>query len=115
MMRLECEVETLDWSCAFNCQLLTDALFLFEAADLVTTGAAVLLDETTTLFFQVCVFHEIRGWIAWRRGEREEISSDVARVCFGQAEVWHHRHVLHLQLSAIVRAARMQFSVIDVW
>src|SRR6185369_9445013 len=46
-----------------------------------------------------------------RRRQREEVGGDVARVLFRETEVWHHRHVLHLQLRAVVRAARVEFGV----
>src|SRR5262245_7837450 len=101
-MRLECEVQSFDRSRTFHRQLFADTLLLFEAPNLMTAGTTVLLDEQTTLLFQVWIVHEIRGLVTRRRREREEISRDVARVGFRQAEVWHHRHVLHLQLSAIV-------------
>ena len=39
------EVESLDRSCALDGQLFTDALFIFEALDFVTTRTAILLDQ----------------------------------------------------------------------
>ena len=114
IMSQQREVESLDRRRAFNRQLFADALLFFKALDFVTTGATVLLDQRRTLGFQIRIVHERRVRVRRRRREREEIGGDVARVAVREPEVWHHRHVLNLQLGAVIRAARMQLSVEDI-
>jgi len=57
VMRKQRKIQTLNGCGALDGKFLTNTLFVFEAFDLMTTRAAVLLNQRLTLGFQIRVVH----------------------------------------------------------
>ena len=82
LLREQRKIQTLYRRRAFNRQLFADSLLVFEAFDLVTAGAAELLDQLPARLLQIWIVHERRALVRRRRRKREKIRGDVARFRF---------------------------------
>ncbi len=111
VVRQHCEIKTLHRRCAFRSQLFSNSLLILEPTNLVATRAPVLLDKSLASVMQTRIVQVRSVRVRFRLREREEIGRYVARVLKGKPEVRHDSHVLHLQLCAVVRAARVLFCV----
>ena len=77
----EREIETLDRLRAFVRQLGADAAFVFEAADFVAAGAAVVTDQLFALGSLCGIVHETRIGVG-RVGmlQRNQVARHVSRI-----------------------------------
>src|SRR5688572_5467688 len=105
IMSQQREVQPFDRSRPFNRELFADALLFFKALYFVTPGATVLLDQRVAFALQIWIIHERRVGIRRWSGEREQVGGDVPSITVTEPEVRHHRHILNLQLGAVVRTA----------
>src|SRR5258708_7472165 len=102
----EREIESLNGLAALVCEFCADAAFVFEARNLMASGTTVVPHPLLAFLSKPRVVHEcrvrIRGRILFLLVH--QIRRDVLVVFRSQAQAWHHRHVLHLQFVAIIRA-----------
>ena len=82
----------------------------------MTTGAAVMANPLFAFVLQLGIVHEggvrVRRRILFFLSLQE--SGDVLCVFHTEAEAGHHRHILHLELVAVVRTLTV-FEVKNVW
>ena len=104
----EREIEALDGLAAFVGEFGADAAFVFEAADLVASGAAVVADELFAFRGHLRIVHVIGGGVGGIGVLlRHQEAGDVARVGVGEAQAGHDGGLLNEQFVAVVGAARV--------
>ena len=101
------KVETLDRLAAFDREVGSDAAFILEAGDFMATCAAKVAYPLLTFLLQLRIIHVGSVGVGRRIFVLlgDQVAGDVLRVFYAQAQARHHRHVLHLQLVAVVGAS----------
>src|ERR1022692_4750741 len=104
----EAEIQLLHRLAGLLGELRADPRRVFEGADLVATGAAVASHQLPPALGKLRIVHERRVGIGGVGVlKRHEIGSDVARFLGNEAQAGHHRHVLDLELGAVVGTLRV--------